>query len=55
VLLTEALKIDPMIAPKEVLQIFNECQSFFAIAKAQAESRIEEKRVGNGPRQENNE
>lgn len=52
VLLTEALKINPMIVSKEVLDIFNECQAFFAIAKAQAESRIEESKVGNGSRKE---
>jgi hypothetical protein len=35
-LLCEAMKIDLNTAPKAVLDIVNECQTFFALAKAQA-------------------
>lgn len=42
-LLAEAMKITPAIAPKELLEIVSECQAFFVSARAQAESRIQEK------------
>lgn len=45
-LTTEALDVDPTTAPVEIHSLFAECQGFFAVAKADATSRIEEKKDG---------
>lgn len=44
VLLAEGLKIDPVTAPREVVQLFAECQTFFELARVKAKGRLEEKR-----------
>lgn len=41
VLLAEHLKINPTLAPKEVLDLFNECQAYFATEKARTLSEKE--------------
>jgi hypothetical protein len=50
VLMTEALGIDPATAPQEVVVLFAECQGYFMVKRAEATSRIEEKKDGKATR-----